>query len=86
MKVVADPAFPIEKVDIYYSIDPHILTRFWRDAQAEKQDNSWTAQCPIMSTEHPLFVFANVTYKKDLSGHLLPRTRQPYEDMFRAQL
>ncbi len=29
---------PIQRVDIYYSLDPHALTRFWRDAQATKND------------------------------------------------
>jgi hypothetical protein len=54
----------IQRVDIYYSIDPHVLTRFWRDAKATKtSDLQWSAQCPILSTEQPVFVFANVVYE-----------------------
>jgi Acetyl xylan esterase (AXE1) len=50
-------------VDIYYSVDPHCLTRFWRDAHARKMGDEWVADCPIMSTSQPLFVYANVAYK-----------------------
>jgi pimeloyl-ACP methyl ester carboxylesterase len=50
-------------VDIYYSVDPHCLTRFWRDARAERRGDEWVADCPVMSTKQPLFVYANVAYK-----------------------
>jgi len=53
----------VVKVDIYYSIDPRCLTRFWRDTQAKQDGKVWTAECPILSTAQPLFVYANVSYK-----------------------
>jgi hypothetical protein len=52
----------VVKVDIYYSIDPHCLTRFWRDAEAKKIGDVWTADCPVLSTAQPLYVYANVSY------------------------
>ena len=63
-KVTVKPDRPgeVAKVDLYYSVDPHCLTRFWRDAEAKKMGNVWEADCPILSTEHPLFVYANVSY------------------------
>ena len=50
-------------VDIYYSVDPHCLTRFWRDAEAKREGDAWVASCPVMSVNQPLFVYANVSYK-----------------------
>ncbi len=55
----------IAKVDIYYSVDPHILTRFWRIAPSERKGDSWEAKCPIFSTDQPLYIMANVYYKLD---------------------
>jgi dienelactone hydrolase len=60
--VTPDESKPVKRVDVYYSIDPHELTRFWRDAKAVKSGKSWTAVCPVMSLEQPLFVYANVIY------------------------
>lgn len=53
----------VAKVDVYYSIDNHILTRFWRTAESTRHGNKWTAQCPIMSNDQYLFIMANVYYK-----------------------
>ena len=66
----------VVKVDIYYSVDPHCLTRFWRDAEAKKSGDIWLADCPAMSTEQPLYVYANVSYalKTDRIG---PRGSKP---------
>ncbi len=63
VKVTPDPSHPPQRVDIYYSTDPHALTRFWRDAKATKSGPSWIASCPIMSTDQPIFTFANVIYE-----------------------
>ena len=82
VNLVTDPSKPIEKVDIYYSVDPHALTRFWRDAEAKKEGDSWVAKAPIMSTSHPLFFYANVTYQEDLSNLYMHRTRESYKNRF----
>jgi len=60
--VTPDTAQPVPKVDVYYSIDPHVLSRFWRHADAVQNGVTWQAPLPILSTNQPLFVFANVTY------------------------
>ena len=52
----------IQNVQIYYSINPHSLTRFWRRAATAKHRNNWVAHLPILSTDMPLFVMANVEY------------------------
>ena len=52
----------VQNVQIYYSINPHSLTRFWRRAATVKHRNNWVAHLPILSTEMPLFVMANVEY------------------------
>lgn len=57
-----DPALPVRRVDLYYAIDPHELTRFWRDAQPVQDCNEWKAALPVLSVDAPLFVYANVVY------------------------
>ena len=52
----------VQNVQIYYSINPHSLTRFWRRAATAKHRNNWVAHLPILSTDMPLFVMANVEY------------------------
>ncbi|VTT96790.1 Uncharacterized protein OS=Planctomyces limnophilus (strain ATCC 43296 / DSM 3776 / IFAM 1008 / 290) GN=Plim_3664 PE=4 SV=1: Abhydrolase_5 [Gemmataceae bacterium] len=60
--VTPDEVLPVRRVDVYYSIDPHVLSRFWRDARAVKKGAEWVAACPVMSPDQPLFVFANVVH------------------------
>ncbi len=62
LTVTPDEAMPVKRVDIYYSIDPHELTRFWRDAMAVKDGSRWKAGCPVLSLDQPLFAYANVIY------------------------
>ena len=61
--VTPDATRPIKRVDVYYSVMPHVLTRFWRDAGATASGDRWSAACPIMSADEPLFAFANVIYE-----------------------
>jgi hypothetical protein len=57
-----DESIPVRRVDIYYSIDPHERTRFWRDAGAAKVGDSWKAVCPVMNLDQPIFAYADVAY------------------------
>jgi hypothetical protein len=52
----------VTRANIYYSVDPHSLTRFWRDGQAVRQGDAWVAHCPLMSTDQPLYLCASVYY------------------------
>ena len=61
--VTPDDSRPVQRVDIYYSLDPHALTRFWRDAKAVKTRKQWKAECPVMNLEQPIFAYANVAYE-----------------------
>jgi len=60
--VTPDESKPVSGVDIYYSVDPHALTRFWRDARAEKVGQQWKAACPVLSVDQPIYAYANVIY------------------------
>ncbi len=62
-RVTPDNSMPIAAVRIYYSIDPDPQARFWRSADAEQKEDTWTARLPIMSTDEPLFALANVHYR-----------------------
>lgn len=61
--VTPDESQPVQRVDIYYSLDPHALTRFWHDANAVKVEKEWQAECPVMNLNQPLFAYANVVYE-----------------------
>jgi hypothetical protein len=61
--VTPDASRPIRRVDVYYAVDPHVNTRFWRDAMATRQGDTWSAACPVMGVDQPLFVLANVLYE-----------------------
>ena len=60
--VTPDDSQPVQSVDIYYSLDPHALTRFWRDAKAVKTGKQWNAHCPVMNLDQPIFAYANIIY------------------------
>lgn len=61
--VVPDRSLPVRRVDVYYSVDPHALTRFWRDGGAVRRGDRFEAACPVMDPDQPLFAFANVVYE-----------------------
>ena len=62
-EVVPATSLPIESVQIFYSVDPDRQARYWRSAEATDDDGKWSAALPILSTEQPLFGFANVAYQ-----------------------
>ena len=69
--VSPDHVQEVEKVDVFYSIDPNGQFRFWRTAQAKRIGGAWVAECPLLSSEMPLFCMANVFYpfpKMELVG------------------
>ncbi len=57
---------PLAGVDVFYSTDPEFTTRFWRDAEPQRKGSVWTAECPILSADKPLFIYANVHYELPL--------------------
>jgi cephalosporin-C deacetylase-like acetyl esterase len=69
-----DSSRPVKAVHLYYSTDPHALTRFWRDAHAVQSGVRWTAPAPVLDTGEPLFAFANVQYD----------TPEPYRNLPQA--
>ncbi len=66
----------VVKVDIYYSVDPHALTRFWRTATTSRSGDTWSAKCPAIGTDTPLLVMANVYYplEKQIIGTVWSRS------------
>lgn len=63
LTVTPDDTQPVQRVDVYYSLDPHALTRFWRDAKAVQAGKQWNAACPVMDLAQPIFAYANVVYQ-----------------------
>lgn len=61
--VKPDVSRKIKAVDIYYSTEPHIITRFWRDGEAKAVGDTYQAVCPILGLDKPFYAFANVTYE-----------------------
>ncbi len=70
--VMPDAAKPILFVDIFYTQQgyaegekenmQHTINRFWHYAAAVNDENTWTARLPLLSTDKPLWVYANVVY------------------------
>jgi hypothetical protein len=73
--VTPDGSKPIAGVDIFYTyqgqdagekdIMDNTKNRFWRRASAQKIGGSWSAELPLLSTDRPLWVYANVLYALD---------------------
>lgn len=63
--VTPDSSHEIAQVDIYYSTDPDPRPRFWRSVDAIPQGETWSSKLPILSTDKPLLVFANVSYRME---------------------
>ncbi len=70
--VTPDPSKPILSVEIYYSQQgPEVgeiedrdnrKNRFWHYARPGKVGDKWSADLPLVSTERPLWVYANIRY------------------------
>ena len=61
--VKPDASRKIKAVDVYYSTEPHIITRFWRDGEAKAKGDTYQAFCPILGLDKPFYAFANITYE-----------------------
>jgi len=53
----------VKSVAIFYGYDRDPRARFWRAAEVKRDGNVYTAACPVMDLNEPLFVFANLTYE-----------------------
>jgi len=70
-----DSSKPILAVDIYYTQQgqpegekndrENTINRFWHHAAATQSGMTWTAKLPLLSTDKPLWVYANVVYPLD---------------------
>lgn len=75
LTVRPDSSKSILSVDVFYTQqgqmnglkdDPdNTKNRFWHHAATGKQGNSWVAKLPLLSTDKPLWVYANVIYPLD---------------------
>jgi len=73
--VTPDASRSIADVDIYYTYQGqpegekdksnNTQNRFWHRAQAKQTGKSWTAELPLLTTDRPLWVYANVLYALD---------------------
>jgi len=77
VRVRADRSRPVAAVDIYYSLDPHPAARFWRDARARPEGDTWVATCPVLDLARPLAAIGRVTYR--LAAPVAPPHGRPTE-------
>ncbi|MFG0335331.1 MAG: dienelactone hydrolase family protein, partial [Maioricimonas sp. JB049] len=71
--VAADTSQPLAAVDVFYtqqgkpdetsSDRDNTVHRFWRHAATRADDGRWTARLPVVSTDRPLWVYANATHE-----------------------
>lgn len=62
LRVSPKAALPIARCDIYYSIDPDPVSRFWRSADVTRKGDVFTAKLPLESAGTPLYTYADVYY------------------------
>jgi len=70
-----DASQPILSVDVYYTQQgqkegekndmDNTKSRFWHHAVGAQGSDTWTAKLPLLSTDKPLWVYANVVYPLD---------------------
>ena len=75
LTVRPDPSKPILRVDVFYTQqgqmdglkdDPdNTKNRFWHHATTGNQGGTWVAKLPLLSTDKPLWAYANVVYPLD---------------------
>lgn len=73
--VTPDASKPIIAVDIYYtqqgenfselSERENRINRYWYYAKSIKSGNKWTADLPLLTTDKPLWAYANIIYSLD---------------------
>jgi dienelactone hydrolase len=52
----------LKSLQIFYGYERDPRVRFWRSADVKQTGNVFTADCPVMDLEEPLFAFANAVY------------------------
>lgn len=52
----------LKSVKVFYGDNREPRVRFWRSAKVKRNGAVFTAACPVMDLNEPLFVFANITY------------------------
>lgn len=70
--VLPDKSRKILSVDFFYTQQGHeaeepenSINRFWHHAKPIENAEAWTAELPILDTDKPIWVYANVSYKLD---------------------
>ncbi|MBI4624244.1 MAG: hypothetical protein HY736_13650 [Verrucomicrobia bacterium] len=88
LRVTPQPAWPVARCDIYYSIDPDPRARFWRSAEGVRAGDVFTAKLPLHTLDAPLFAFANVyhTLPQPVSMVQLPGYREPVREVCLSSL
>jgi acetyl esterase/lipase len=71
--VQVDASKPVLSVDVYYTQQGQIdgakddrnntQNRFWRHVKAIRRGNDWVVEMPLISTDLPLWAYANVSYQ-----------------------
>ena len=74
-KILPEMGRLVEKVEVLYSNDPHILTRFWRTEGAEKVNGHWEANVPLLGSMKPVHVLANIYYRLETEVEFYPSKR-----------
>lgn len=75
LRVTPDDSRVVRDVQVYDSLDPHPMTRFWRNAGARKQGREWIAHAPLLSLEQPFFAYADVFYETPEQARTIAQPR-----------
>lgn len=69
--------WPVAGCEVFFSVDPDPLARFWRSAGVVREEGGFRAKLPLHTLDLPLFAFANVYFKLPRSVSLLQRSGEP---------
>jgi hypothetical protein len=79
LRVRPDARWPVERCEVYYSVDSDPRARFWRSADVGRHGEAFVATLPLYAHDAPLFAFANVYHAlpqpvslAELPGHAEP--------------
>ena len=87
-RVTPDPRWPVERCEVFYSVDPDPRGRFWRSAEVTRQGDRFEARLPLDSLDRPVFAFANVFHRlpEPVSMAPLPGAGPPVREVCLSSL
>jgi dienelactone hydrolase len=67
LSITPDAPEKVQELKAWYALkSPVSFARAWRDARTVRQDDTWTAEMPVLNVDDYVFGFANIKYVGDI--------------------